>query len=88
MAGIESGTFGCRQLSCRVFNDNGAVANMYDTFSGLGKNGKPLSTHGRTTLVFAKEGGQWKIVSCHFSPLPRPLKAKRDASSSLHVSLF
>ena len=70
MAGIESGTFGCRQLSCRVFNDNGAVANMYDTFSGLGKNGKPLSTHGRTTLVFAKEGGQWKIVSCHFSPLP------------------
>ena len=70
MAGIESGTFGCRQLSCRVFNDTGAVANMYDTFSGLGKNGKPLSTHGRTTLVFAKEGGQWKIVSCHFSPLP------------------
>lgn len=71
MTGIESGTFGCRQLSCRVFNDNGAVANAYDTFSGVGKNGKPINTPGRTTLVFAKEGGQWKIVSCHFSPLPR-----------------
>ena len=70
MAGIEAGTFGCRQLSCRVFNDNGAVANTYDTFSGVGRNGKPMSSHGRTTLVFAKEGGQWKIVSCHFSPLP------------------
>ena len=70
MTGIESGTFGCRQLSCRVFNDNGAVANTYDTFSGVGKDGKPINTHGRTTLVFAKEGGQWKIVSCHFSPLP------------------
>jgi ketosteroid isomerase-like protein len=70
MVGIESGSFGTRQLSCRVFNDNGAVANTYDTFSGVGKDGKPINTHGRTTLVFAKEGGQWKIVSCHFSPMP------------------
>ena len=70
MAGIESGTFGTRQLSCRVFNDNAAVANAYDVFSGMGKNGKPINLNGRTTLVFAKEGSQWKIVSCHFSPLP------------------
>ena len=70
MAGIESGSFGTRQLSCRVFNDNAAVANAYDVFSGMGKNGKPISMNGRTTLVFAKEGGQWKIVSCHFSPMP------------------
>ena len=26
--------------------------------------------HGRTTLVLGKDAGQWKIVSCHFSPLP------------------
>jgi ketosteroid isomerase-like protein len=70
MAGIESGTFGTRQLSCRVFNDNAAVANAYDVFSGMGKNGKPINLNGRTTLVFAKEGSPWKIVSCHFSPLP------------------
>jgi ketosteroid isomerase-like protein len=69
-AGIESASAGIRQLSCRVFNDNAAVANAYDVFSGMGKNGKPINMNGRTTLVFAKEGGQWKIVSCHFSPLP------------------
>lgn len=70
MAGIESCSAGLRQLSCRVFNDNAAVANAYDTFSAVTKDGKVQTLHGRTTLVFAKEGGQWKIVSCHFSPLP------------------
>ncbi len=70
MAGIESNTSAIRQLSCRVFNDSLAVANGYDTFSGVTKSGQTQSLNGRTTLVFAKEGGQWKIVSCHFSPLP------------------
>jgi uncharacterized protein (TIGR02246 family) len=70
MAGIESSTSDIRQLSCRVFNDSIAVANGYDTFSGVTKDGQAQSLNGRTTLVFAKEGGQWKIVSCHFSPLP------------------
>jgi uncharacterized protein (TIGR02246 family) len=70
MAGIESSTSDIRQLSCRVFNDSLAVANGYDTFSGVTKDGQAQSLNGRTTLVFAKEGGQWKIVSCHFSPLP------------------
>lgn len=70
MAGIESSTSNIRQLSCRVFNDSLAVANGYDTFSAVTKDGQAQSLHGRTTLVFAKEGDQWKIVSCHFSPLP------------------
>jgi ketosteroid isomerase-like protein len=34
------------------------------------KDGKALTIHKRTTLVFVKQGGQWKIVSGHFSPLP------------------
>lgn len=70
MAGIQSCSAGVRQLSCRVFNDAAAVANAYDTFSAVTKNGQTQTLNGRTTLVFAKEGGQWKIVSCHFSPLP------------------
>ena len=70
MAGIESSTSAIRQLSCRVFNDSLAVANGYDTFSGVTKDGQVQNLNGRTTLVFAKEGSQWKIVSCHFSPLP------------------
>ena len=70
MAGIESASGGLRQLSCRVFNDSLAVANGYDTFSAVTKDGQAQTLNGRTSLVFAKEGGRWKIVSCHFSPLP------------------
>ena len=70
MAGIASASSGLRQLSCRVFNESMAVANGYDTFSAVTKDGQAQTLNGRTTLVFAKEGGQWKIVSCHFSPLP------------------
>ena len=32
--------------------------------------GKPMAIHGRSTLVFVKQGTQWKIVSAHFSHLP------------------
>lgn len=70
MEGVASMDFGLRQLSCRVFNDNTGIANAYDTFTGVMKDGKVQTLHGRTTLVFVKQGGQWKIVSCHFSPLP------------------
>jgi uncharacterized protein (TIGR02246 family) len=69
-AGIASTSFGFRQPSCRVYNDTVGVVNAYDTFIGATKEGKPLTIHGRTTLVFVKEGGQWKIVSCHFSSIP------------------
>jgi uncharacterized protein (TIGR02246 family) len=70
-SGFASCHFGFRQLSCRMIGDGAAVANAYDTFMGVTKDGKPVSLHGRTTLVFGKEGGQWKIVSAHFSPLPK-----------------
>jgi ketosteroid isomerase-like protein len=70
VSGLASSNFGFRQLSCRVFNDNTGIANAYDTFTGVTKDGKAQTLHGRTTLVFVKRGNQWKIVSCHFSPLP------------------
>ena len=68
--GIASMNFGFRQPSCRVFNDNTGIVNAYDTFTGVTKDGKVQTIHGRTTLVFVKQSGQWKIVSAHFSPLP------------------
>ena len=67
---LASSTFGFRQLSCRVFNDNIGVANAYDAFTGVTQDGQVRSAHGRTTLVFVKRGSQWKIVSAHFSTLP------------------
>jgi ketosteroid isomerase-like protein len=53
-----------------MINDGAAVANAYDSFMGATKEGKPVTLHGRTTLVFVKEAGQWKVCSAHFSPLP------------------
>ena len=68
--GIASMSFSFRQPSCRVFNDNTGIVNAYDTFTGVTKDGKVQTLHGRTTLVFVKQSGQWKIVSAHFSPMP------------------
>jgi uncharacterized protein (TIGR02246 family) len=69
--GIVSTSFGFRQPSCRVYNDTVGVVNAYDTFMGATKDGRALTIHGRTTLVFAKQAGQWKIVSAHFSAMPQ-----------------
>ena len=69
-SGLASSTFGFRQLSCRVFNDTSGVANAYDSFTGVTKDGQVRIVHGRTTLVFVKRGSHWKIVSAHFSHLP------------------
>ena len=61
MEGIVSASAGLRQLSCRTIGESAGVANG---------DGNVQTLNGRTTLVFGKEGGQWKIVSAHFSPLP------------------
>jgi ketosteroid isomerase-like protein len=68
--GVASMNWGLRQPSCRVFGDTAGVVNAYDTFMGVTKSGKVQTIHGRTTLMFANQSGQWKIVSAHFSPLP------------------
>jgi len=70
MAGVTSANSGLRQLSCRTIGRSAGVANGYDTFTSVGKDGQVSTLNGRTTLVFGKEDGQWKIVSAHFSPLP------------------
>src|ERR1700739_831821 len=71
--GLASASFGFRQASCRVYGDTVGIVNAHDMFTGVTKDGKILSIHGRTTLVFIKQGGQWKIVSAHFSAIPKAL---------------
>ena len=63
--------FGFHQLSCRMIGDNVGVVNAYDSFSAITKDSNVVTAHGRTTLVCAKQAGQWKIVSAHFSSLPK-----------------
>ncbi len=70
--GFTSMNFSFRQPSCRVFNNDLGIVNAYDVFTGQTRDGKVTTLYGRTTLVFAKVGGQWKIVSAHFSALPQP----------------
>ena len=71
--GLASASFGFRQPSCRVYGDTVGIVNAHDMFTGLTKDGKIISIHGRTTLVFIKQSGQWKIVSAHFSAIPKAL---------------
>jgi ketosteroid isomerase-like protein len=70
VAGLVSASFGFRQPSCRVYGDTVGIVNAYDMFTGVTKDGKARSIHGRATLVFLKQSGQWKIVSAHFSAMP------------------
>jgi ketosteroid isomerase-like protein len=71
--GLASASFGFRQPSCRVYGDTVGIVNAHDMFTGVSKDGKVISIHGRTTLVFIKQSGQWKIVSAHFSAIPKAL---------------
>ena len=71
VAGLASASFGFRQPSCRVYGDTVGIVNAHDMFTGVAKDGKVLSIHGRTSLVFIKQSGQWKIVSAHFSAIPK-----------------
>lgn len=68
----ESVTFAFHQPSCRTFNEDTAIVNSYDRMATAPKGGgAPVVACGRTTLVLVKKGGDWKIVSAHFSPLPK-----------------
>src|ERR1700745_3377045 len=63
IASLTSASFGFRQQSCRMYGDTVGIVNAHDMFTGVTKEGKTFSVHGRTSLVFIKQSGQWKIVS-------------------------
>src|SRR5206468_2129430 len=60
------------QGSYRAFGDDAGVFNGYDAFTVRPKGGgTPTTAYGRSTYVYARRGRDWKIVSAHFSPLPK-----------------
>jgi len=71
IASLASASLGFRQPSCRMYTDEVGIVNAHDMFTGVTKDGKVLSIHGRTSLVFIKQSGQWKIVSA--SAIPKAL---------------
>ena len=70
LGGAETTTDRWNQPSYRTFNEDSGIVNTYDIFTGTHKDGSaPTVRNNRSTYVFAKRGGQWKIVSAHFSYL-------------------
>jgi ketosteroid isomerase-like protein len=70
VAGAESTTVSFHQPSYRAISETTGVINSYHRLTATPKGGgAPRVQCGRTTMVLAKRGSQWKIVSAHFSPL-------------------
>ena len=73
LGGLVSASFGFRQPSYRQYGDTVGIVNAYGAFRGVTKDGKVVTINDRSTLVFNKQGGKWKLVSAHFSALPKAL---------------
>jgi ketosteroid isomerase-like protein len=70
MANAESFSVVYHQPSYRTFNETTGVMNAYDMITIVPKGGgAPQVQNNRSTYVYVKKGGQWKIVSAHFSLL-------------------
>lgn len=70
LAGAETSTDRWNQPTYRAYNEDLGIVNTYDIFTSTHKDGSaPTVRNNRSTYVFAKRSGQWKIVSAHFSYL-------------------
>jgi ketosteroid isomerase-like protein len=59
-----------RDVSLHIYRDT-AWAEFYWVFEAkLRKDGSPLTTKGRETQVYHKEGGEWRLVHVHYSGMP------------------
>jgi ketosteroid isomerase-like protein len=72
VAGAESTTYNFHQSSYRAVTDSAVIVNAYDRLASIPKGGGLAKVQcGRATWVYMRKGKDWKIVSAHFSPLPR-----------------
>ena len=61
IAGLASASFGFQQPSCRMYGDEVGVVNAHDMFTGVTKDGKTLSIHGRTTLASSNKASSGRL---------------------------
>ncbi len=72
VGGAESTTYTVHQTAYQEITDSVVVMNAYDRITTFLKGGGlPQVQCGRVTWVYAKRGRDWKIVTAHFSPLPK-----------------
>jgi uncharacterized protein (TIGR02246 family) len=71
VAGAEKTTYTFHQSSYRAVSDDTVVVNAYDRLATVPKGGGLSVQCGRATWIYVRKGRDWKIVSAHFSPLPK-----------------
>jgi uncharacterized protein (TIGR02246 family) len=59
-----------RQSVTRVYNEDLVITNSYSTLYLTDRQGKTFVHPVRSSMVWARVGGQWKIVDQHGSQLP------------------
>ncbi len=61
-----------RHIDVRVYGNSTAVATNYRVGTITNPKGTTVQVNHRVTTVLIKQGGQWKIVHAHYSPLSTP----------------
>jgi len=61
IASLASASFGFRQPSCRMYGGEVGIVNAHDMFTGVTKDGKILSIHGRTTWSSSNKAGSGRL---------------------------
>ena len=57
-------------ISVSVFGDAAFAEFYWDFAAKFRKDGSPITTHGRETQVYRREGGAWRLVHVHYSGMP------------------
>ena len=70
-AGVKLNVRG-RHIEARVYGNSTAVATSYGVGTVTQPNGTTNQTNQRITTVLIKQGGQWKVVHRHLSPVVLP----------------
>ena len=70
-AGVKLNVRG-RHIDARVYGNSTAVATSYGVGTVTQPNGTTNQTNQRITTVLIKQGGQWKVVHRHLSPVRLP----------------
>ena len=74
-ASVDAGykrNFQTRHIDVRVYGNSTAVATYYWVGTITNPQGTTVQVNNRSTVVWVKQGGQWKAVHSHFSPLRLP----------------
>jgi len=57
-------------ISAHVYGNTAWAEFYWDFAAKFGKDGSPITTHGRETQFYRKEQGRWRLVHVHYSGMP------------------